>query len=141
MYVIDQQEPIVLNQADLGWESWGDPELAAKSPVRWKILVSGERGLSNQLITGIAEMAPGSMIPLHYHEPVETYYILSGCGYVTMEDCETAVSPGSSVFIPSRAIHSLRCAGGENLVFLFTFAADRFDEIVYEFDINNVSSI
>ena len=79
-------------------------------------------------------MTPGTLLPLHHHAPAETYYVISGQGYVTVDDHEASLSPGASVFIPSNAKHSLRCTGTENLVFLFTFAADRFDEIVYHFD-------
>ncbi|MXY99691.1 cupin domain-containing protein [Candidatus Poribacteria bacterium] len=129
------QRPIILNEAELDWETWDDPELAAKSPVRWKILISGERGPSSQLSTGIAEMTPGTLLPLHHHVPAETYYVISGQGHVTVDDREASLDPGASVFIPSNAKHSLRCTGTENLVFLFTFAADRFDEIVYHFDV------
>ena len=131
---MNTQKPIILNQAKLDWETWDDPDLAARSPVRWKILISGERGPSERLTTGIAEMAPGTLLPLHHHEPEETYYVISGSGYVTVGDHEASLSAGASVFIPSNAKHSLRCTGTENLIFLFTFAADRFDEIVYHFD-------
>ena len=134
MYLMNKQKPIILNQAELDWETWDDPELAEKSPVRWKILISGERGPSSQLSIGIAEMTPGILLPLHHHAPAETYYVISGHGYVTVDEHEASLSPGASVFIPSNAKHSLRCTGTENLVFIFTFAADRFDEIVYHFD-------
>lgn len=132
---MSEQRPVILNQAELDWETWDDPELAAKSPVRWKILISGERGPSSQLSTGIAQMTPGTLLPLHHHVPAETYYVISGQGHVTVDDREASLDPGASVFIPSNAKHSLRCTGTENLVFLFTFAADRFDEIVYHFDV------
>ena len=132
---MSKQGPVILNQAELDWETWDDPELAAKSPVPWKILISGERGPSSQLSTGIAEMTPGPLLPLHHHAPAETYYVISGQGHVTVDDREASLGPGASVFIPSNAKHSLRCTGTENLVFLFTFAADRFDEIVYHFDV------
>ncbi len=128
------QKPIILNQAELDWETWDDPDLVAKSPVRWKILISGERGPSGCLSMGIAEMTPGTLLPLHHHEPEETYYVISGHGLMTVDDSEASLGPGASVFIPANAKHSLRCTGTENLVFLFTFAADRFDEIVYHFD-------
>ena len=130
---MSEQRPIILNQAELDWETWDDPALADKSPVRWKILISGERGPSSQLSTGIAEMTPGTLLPLHHHAPTETYYVISGSGYVTVDDHEASLSPGASVFIPANAKHSLR--GTENLVFLFTFAADRFDEIIYHFHV------
>lgn len=132
---MNTQKPIILNQSELDWEDWDGPGVAAaEGPLRWKILISGERGPSSRLTTGIAEMLPGALLSLHHHEPEETYYVISGSGYVTVDDREASLSPGSSVFIPSNAKHSLRCTGTEKLVFLFTFAADRFDEIVYHFD-------
>ena len=82
LYPMNKQKPIILNQAELDWETWDDPDLAAKSPVRWKILISGERDPSSQLSTGIAEMTPGTLLPLHHHAPAETYYVISGHGYV-----------------------------------------------------------
>ena len=132
---MSEQRPIIRNEAELDWETWDDPDLAAKSPMRWKILISGERGPSSQLSTGIAEMTPGTLLPLHHHAPTETYYVISGHGYVIVDAHMALLSPGASVFIPAHAKHSLRCTGPENLVFLFTFAADRFDEIVYHFDV------
>ena len=131
---MNKQKPIILNQAELDWEGWDGPGVAAEGPLRWKILISGERGPSSRLTTGIAEMIPGTLLPLHHHEPEETYYVISGRGHVTVDDSTASLSPGASVFIPSNAKHSLRCTGSENLIFLFTFAADRFDEIVYHFD-------
>ena len=44
------------------------------------------------------------------------------------------IGPGSTVYIPSNAKHTVRCTGAEPLVFIFTFACDRFDKIVYHFD-------
>ena len=41
---MNKQKPIILNQSELDWETWDDPDLATRSPIRWKILVSGERG-------------------------------------------------------------------------------------------------
>ena len=99
---MNKQKPIILNQSELDWETWNDPDLATRSPVRWKILVSGERGPSSRLSTGIAEMAPGTLLPLHHHEPEETYYVISGSGYVTVDDSEASLEPGASVFIPSK---------------------------------------
>ena len=85
--------------------------------MRWKILISGERGPSSQLSTGIAEMTPGTLLPLHHHAPAETYYVISGHGYVTVDDHEASLGPEASIFIPANAKHSLRCTGTENLVF------------------------
>ena len=124
----------VVDQAALEWEGWDDPAIAARSAVRWKLLVSGERGPSAGLVTGVGEIAPGGVLLRHHHEPEETYYVVSGRGHVEIDGERTDVAPGTAVFIPPNARHALRCAGGEPLVFVFTFARDRFEDVVYHFD-------
>lgn len=126
--------PIIIKQSELEWESWEDPVIAAKSPIRWKLLITGERTPSSGLVTGIAEVPPGTSLPLHHHEPEETYYVISGTGHMQIDDCETEISQGSAIYIPPNAKHSVRCTGTEPLVFIFTFAHDSFDQIIYNFD-------
>ena len=128
------QRPIIINQAELGWESWNDPELAAKSPIRWKLLITGERGPSSRLVTGIAEVPPGASLLLHHHEEEEIYYVVSGHGHMEIDNCEAALAPGSAVYIPPNAKHIVRCTGPQPLVFVFTFASDFFNQIAYHFD-------
>ena len=82
---------------------------------------------------GIAQLAPGAQLALHHHEPEETYYIVSGHGEMEIDDRTTAVGPGCAVYIPANARHALRCSGSEPLVFVFSFARDRFDQITYHF--------
>ena len=125
---------VIVDQAVVDWEGWDDPAIAAGSTVRWKLLVDGERGPSRGLVTGVAEIAPGGVLPRHHHEPEETYYVLRGRGVVEIEDTRTEIGPGTAVFIPPEAEHALHCIGTEPLVFLFTFARDRFEEVVYHFD-------
>ena len=131
---MDAQRPIFINQTELEWEGWDDPEIAAKSPIRWKLLITGERGPSSGLVMGIAEVPPGASLLLHHHEPEETYYVISGNGHMQIDDCEAELCPGSAVYIPPNAKHTVRCTGTEPLVFIFTFARDSFDQIVYNFD-------
>ena len=127
-------KPIVINQTEQSWEGWDDAEIAAKSAIRWKILISGERGPSAGLVNGIAEFPVGTRLPLHHHEPAETYYVVSGQGRMEIDGHDADIGPGSTVYIPSNAKHAVRCTGTEPLVFVFTFACDRFDKIVYHFD-------
>ncbi len=131
---MSSQRPIIINQAELDWEGWDDPDLAAKSPVRWKLLITGERGPSSGLVTGIAEVPPGASLLPHHHEPEETYYVVSGHGHMEIDNCEAALAPGSAVYIPPNAKHTVRCTGPEPLVFVFSFACDSFDQIAYHFE-------
>lgn len=127
-------KPIIINQSELEWEGWDDPELAIKSPICWKLLITGERGPSSGLVTGIAEIPPGVSLLLHHHEPEETYYVISGNGQIKIDDYEQEITQGVAVYIPPNAKHSVRCTGSEPLVFVFTFAQDSFEDIVYHFD-------
>ena len=128
------RQSVIVDQAAVDWEGWNDPGVAARSTVRWKLLVDGERGPSGGLVTGVAEIAPGGVLPRHHHKPEETYYVLSGRGVVEIEDARAEIGPGTAVFIPPDARHALHCIGAEPLVFLFTFARDRFEDVVYHFD-------
>ena len=127
-------KPAFVDQATLEWESSEDSGLATGKGIRWKLLVAGERTGSEGLVTGIAEIAPGGQLMRHHHEPAETYYIVSGRGEMEIEGRVEAVGPGSAVYIPPGARHTVRCTGAEPLVFVFSFPRDRFDQIVYHFD-------
>ena len=126
--------PAVVDQADLDWEGGEEANLATGTGIRWKLLVAGERTESEGLVTGIAEIAPGAALMRHHHEPAETYYVVSGQGEMEIEGRTRALGPGSAVYIPPDARHTVRCTGAEPLVFVFSFPRDRFDQIVYHFD-------
>lgn len=128
------ERPVIVNQAEVDWESWDDPDVAARSPVRSKLLIAGERGPSRGLVQGVLEVPPGASLLFHHHEPEETYYVLSGQGRMRIDGRESALGPGSAVFIPSNARHAVQCTGPEPLVLVFAFARDRFDQVVYRFD-------
>ena len=131
---MSRSAPIIINEAELDWEGWDDPTIAAENPNRWKLLITGERGPSRGLVTGIAECPTGAHLPLHHHEPEETYYVVSGHGHIEIDGHAAEIGPGSAVYIPSNAKHTVRCTSSEPLVFVFSFACDRFDQIVYHFD-------
>lgn len=131
---MDRPKPAVVDQARLDWEGWSDGALAARSAIRWKLLIAGERTESRGLVTGIAELAPGERLPLHHHEPDETYYIVGGTGRLEIDGQVSEVRPGCAVYIPSNARHALQCTGRESLVLVFSFPRDRFDQVHYRFD-------
>ncbi len=127
--------PIIIDQADLGWEGWDDPTIAAKSAIRWKVLIAQERCASSGLVMGVAEIPPGAQLLLHHHEPEETYYVVGGTGHIEIDDHAEEIRPGSAVYIPANAKHALRCTSAEPLVLVFAFPRDRFDQVDYHFDV------
>ena len=127
-------QPVIVDQTAVDWHLWGHTGLADEGGIRWKLLVAGERTDTVGIVTGIAEIPPGTRLPLHHHEPEETYYIVSGRGQIEIGDRTTEVGSGCAVYIPPNASHALQCVGTEPLVFVFTFPRDRFDQIVYCLD-------
>ena len=127
-------ETTIRREADLEWESWDDAELKARSDVRWKLLISGERTPSAELTVGIAQIAPGATLVGHRHAHAETYYITSGKGRMLIGGVECEIGPGTAIYIPLNAHHSCRCDSDTPLEFIFTFPCDRFEEVVYRID-------
>ena len=125
--------PTVIDQSAVPWETWPDPAVAARSPSRWKLLITGERTGTAGLVTGVAQLAPGEHFLSHRHEPEETYYVVSGRGEVDIDGQAVPIGPGCAIHIPSNATHALRCTGAKPLFLVFSFPRDRFDEITYHF--------
>ena len=59
---------------------------------------------------------PGTGVPLHYHErEEETFYVLSGQVEFLMGDTTRLAGPGTTLFVPRRAVHGLKVHGDEPL--------------------------
>lgn len=119
--------PHLVNAADCpahGWDGY-----------RWKSLISGDHGPTTGITQGIAELVPGPPDErlLHCHAHCETYYVLSGQGELWVGDERHALAPGVAAFIPGGAHHLTFATGHEPLRILYTFAADSFAEVQYEF--------
>lgn len=108
----------------------------------WRTLLSSQQTPTNGITAGIAYSAPktGYLCP-HLHQQEEIDYILSGEGYVTINDEETKAGEGSLVYIPGSSKHGIRNAderheseGGIELKFFWAFPCDGFGDVVYRFD-------
>ena len=78
---------------------------------------------SNSRITAcsLAEeiLPPGCAVRPHYHREIEEiYYILSGCGVMTVGEEQHEVGPGDSVYVPRGARHTLENTGAEDIKLL-----------------------
>jgi mannose-6-phosphate isomerase-like protein (cupin superfamily) len=131
---MDTLKPAVVKEVETPWESRTDPELRAKSPTRWRLLVGAERTPSKGLTVGVAEIPPGGSLILHHHAPEEVYYFLEGEGRTRIDDLETPVGPGTALFIPPNARHRTTNTGAVPLRFVWIFPTDTFREIEYHFD-------
>ena len=125
---------MMIDLEGLSWETWDDPALAARSAVRWKLIFSGRRTPTETLSFGLAEVAPGGVLPLHHHAPAEIYHVLDGEGRTEVEGVPHELRGGVSLFIPANARHRTTNTGPGPLHFLFVFPTDSFEDITYHFD-------
>ena len=126
--------PTIIQSTDMPWETWRDPGLAARSPVRWKDLIGRDRGASQALSLGLAEIPPGATLARHRHAAPEIYYLLSGAGRVEVDGQGYPATAGSAIFIPGGAMHAFSNTGAITITFVYVFPVDTFAELAYEFD-------
>ena len=71
---------------------------------------------SQNIWLGLSEVDPGSSSNAHSHERnEEVFYVVSGEGFVRVDDERQAVSAGSVIVIPPGSTHQLENSGDEVL--------------------------
>lgn len=71
-------------------------------------------------------LAPGGSTPYHTHPWEHEVFVLSGNGKVLQKGGETAVAPGSFVYVPPDEEHSFVNAGDSPFAFLCVIPAAKF---------------
>ena len=99
--------------------------------VRWKFLIDSDYTESSELSLGLAEIAPGGNLILHYHSPAEIYVITDGKGILNKSGKQEEIKKGDVVYIAKNIKHGLKNNGKETLKFYWIFPTDRFSEVEY----------
>ena len=132
------KKPIIVSEADLPFEQWQDAQ--KKGSVRWKTIFGGATGPTVGVTCGIAEIASNlgvAGLKTHHHQEDEVYYIIAGCGSVTIDGARYPVSAGTAVFIPGNAKHSIKNDGLTPLKLYYSLAANSFKAVEYIFEEEN----
>lgn len=84
----------------------------------------GENGAVNgeYFCQGYVVIYPGGSIPLHDHEPVETYTIVQGRGEITIDGETALVQEGDFVYIEKNKPHRLVNVSSNDLHLMFVYA-------------------
>jgi mannose-6-phosphate isomerase-like protein (cupin superfamily) len=123
-------QPQVRDSSQVESEVWDDP---VRGDVSFRVLFSADRTPTSSLYTGLGELAPGGWLGLHRHTQAEVYHLVEGSGVVVLDGGELPVAAGSAVFIPGNAEHGIRNTGDDPLRFVYAFATDSIDDVVYRF--------
>ncbi|HZV51786.1 MAG TPA: cupin domain-containing protein [Candidatus Dormibacteraeota bacterium] len=95
------------------WEPPGHPGALSK------LLVNPATAPTRQFDFRISLYRPGGRVEDHVHERAEhVYYVLSGCGLMTLDGERTVVGPHRAVFIPPGVRHAFVNNGLDDLVFV-----------------------
>lgn len=104
---------------DNDWSKWHDFGLDVQydfMDIDWKNLCDMEFSW-----TGICKMKPGSYLPLHIHDPPETYYILKGEPTVVLNGIWNRCRPIQCVTIPPRCPHKIFNDTDAEVIFIYTY--------------------
>jgi quercetin dioxygenase-like cupin family protein len=119
----------VKNLKSVSDQEWKSTE---KYPgVRWKFLIDKDLTGSSGLSLGLAEIAPGGNLILHYHSPTEIYVVINGKGILNKSGELEEIKKGDVVYIEGNAKHALKNTGNETLEFYWIFPTDRFADVEY----------
>ena len=99
--------------------------------VRWKFLIDADFTESSGLSLGIAEIAPGGDLILHYHSPAEIYVVTDGTGMLNKSGTLEEIKKGDVIYISENAKHALKNNGKETLKFYWIFPTNSFSEVEY----------
>jgi len=93
--------------------------------------VDRRNGGSPDLVMGYEDIAPGAEIQPHTHLVAdEILFVHRGSGVARLDDRESAVSSGSTVYIPRNVQVSVRNTGTEPLGVAFVFSRPGFEELM-----------
>jgi len=98
---------------------------------RWyRVLVDDEVG-SEQVTQFVGSIPPGRA-PDHFHEYEEVLFILRGEGRMWAGDTNTAIGPGSCIYLPKRQVHCVENTGDGELRLLGVFYPAGSPAVRYE---------
>ncbi|MCQ0987855.1 cupin domain-containing protein [Jiella marina] len=119
-----------IQEENIQWNAWSDHIRGEFPGVQWGSIFS-EREAPGM---GLFEIEPGAELPMHHHDPIEIYFVVSGDGKVEINQEPHPLRAGATVYIPSNASHVTLNTGDAPLRILYVFPNASFREIEYKFD-------
>lgn len=77
----------------------------------WTLIADPKEGSSISYFNDFYVHPASAGVPLHNHDQEEIFYVLHGKGEMTVEGDVQTVASGDAIYIPSRALHSIRNTG------------------------------
>lgn len=127
----------------------GDPKLVQReSPDRWVpmknaprdegwicTLISSELTGSTDLGAGLCRMKPGEYHLKHHHPNGGEFYVFTkGRAVVHIDGDDIEAMPGTAIYIPAGAVHSIRNDSDEDAELVWGLSSPDYADIGFVFD-------
>ncbi|ETX29964.1 cupin domain-containing protein [Roseivivax isoporae] len=106
-------------------------EEATRGGLRYRLMVDADHGPSSGVTQGMFYLDGGHAETRHRHGVTETVHVVEGTGHAVLGDREIAIKTGDTLFIPAGTRHGF--AADDDMTLFFTFPADRFAEVDYDY--------
>ena len=130
-------DKIFVNKAgSTNWQVHSEERIndGANPNLSWRFLVDGSEHENEGISMGCLRLPVGQSLPLHHHEEQEIYFILSGIGEILMSGSECkSVTVGDSIYIPNSLPHGVKNTGDTDLIFLWVFPTDSWNDVRYNY--------
>ncbi|MFO1082300.1 MAG: cupin domain-containing protein [Reyranellaceae bacterium] len=94
------------------------PEVAMRDGIAGRWLVGREQGATGVSVLSNV-VAPGVVVPRHFHEHEEIVLIEDGSMWVEIDGERFTAAPGRSVIVPARAVHAWGTETGVRILFVW----------------------
>jgi len=122
-------DPVHIPSETPDLQTWDDDR---HGRAKFRLLVDASGGPSEGLVQGLVYLSPGDAENMHRHDLPETVHVIRGRGEARFDGRSLPLETGDTVFVPPGDLHGWAAPEGD-LVLLFTFPADRLDEVAYHF--------
>lgn len=127
----DRERAVLAAESATPWE-YDAPHEGDTAAIRWRTLVSAGRTPSTGIAAGVLEVAPGSQLAPHRHEPQEVYYVTAGEGEVFLDGAWRPARAGDVAYFPGGHVHGARNRGQAEFRIVWVFPVDDYEAVVYE---------
>ena len=120
----------LVRRSDPQVTDWNDD---MRGSVSFRTLIDGATQETHGLVQGIGFLPRGGEKKAHHHDIPETLHVIAGVGEARFEGKTVDLAPGDTLYVPPGTVHAW-AAPEEPMRFLYTFPADRFEDVAYHFE-------
>src|SRR5262249_38804776 len=94
------------------------PEIAMRKGINGRWIAGKEQGTTGVSVLS-NEVAPGVVVPRHFHDHEEVVLVEEGSMWVELDGERVTAEPGRAVIVPANAVHAWGTSTGVKILFIW----------------------